>query len=182
MERARDESRMRDEARAGLRGELREVVGDDAAARAEREGALDAALDADRPRTVASVLSRYRSLLAIGLSTALIVGAVIALITETWWWLLVALVLHAIGTAVVVATALSLATQAESADPRTAAALQARGVTDPDAALNQAVDAAADEPDGGEAREARRQRTEVTPSRRSEPTGAPPQRSEGGRG
>jgi hypothetical protein len=181
MERAHDESRTRDEARAGLRGELREVVGDEAAARAERKGALDAALDADRPRTVASVLSQYRSLLMIGLFTALIVGAVIALITGTWWWLLVALLLHGIGTAVVVTTALTMATQTESTDPRTAAALQARGVTDPDAALSQAVDAAAEESDSGEAQEARRRRTEITPSPRSEPTGGPPQHAKGRR-
>jgi membrane protein implicated in regulation of membrane protease activity len=172
---------MREEARAGLRGELREVVGDEAAARAERKGALDAALDADRPRTVASVFTQYRSLLMIALFVALIVGAVVALITQTWWWLLVALVLHGIGTLVVVTTAFTMFTQTESTDPRTAAALQARGVTDPDAALNQAVDAAAEDADSGEAQEVQRQRTEVAPSRRSEPTGGPEQRSEGGR-
>lgn len=136
---------MREEARAGLRGELREVVGEDAAARAERKGALDAALDADRPRSVASVLTQYRSLLAIALFLALIVGAVIALVTGAWWWLFVALALHGVGTAVVVTTSLSMSSEAESTDPRTAAALRDRGVTNPDAALDQAVDAAEDD-------------------------------------
>ena len=81
------------------------------------------------------------------LFTALIVGALIALITGTWWFILVALVLHAIGTLVVVGTALSLASQGESPDPRTAAALEARGVKDPDAALEHAVEIAEQEDD-----------------------------------
>jgi ABC-type transport system involved in Fe-S cluster assembly fused permease/ATPase subunit len=143
---------MHDEARAMLRDELQEVVGPEAAERAERKGALDEAVAADRPRTVLGVISESRALIAITLMVALIVGAVIALITGGWWFLLVALFLHAIGTVVVVATALGMASEVEHADPATAAALEARGVTDPDAALNHAVDAAAEganKPDGG---------------------------------
>lgn len=177
-----DENRMRDEAKAGLRGELREVVGEEAAGRAERKGALDAALDSEqRPKTVSSVLSQSRVLLVIALSVALVVGVVIALITGSWLWLLVALAIHALGTVFVVVTGLSLANQSESPDPRTAAALQARGVANPDAALTQAVDAAAEETDSDEAQEAQRQETEMTPSPRSRSTGAPPKRPEGGR-
>jgi hypothetical protein len=132
----------REDARAALRGELREVVGDEAAAKAERGGALDAALEADRPRTILGVLNESRVLIAIGFFVALIVGALIALITGSWLFLVVALVLHAVGTVVVVATGLSLATQTESPDPRTAAALEEQGVSDPDAALTRAVDVA----------------------------------------
>jgi Flp pilus assembly protein TadB len=168
-----DERRNRDEARAGLRHELGEVVGEDAAARAERGGALDAAIDAERPRTAAGLLNESRVLLVVAFFVALIVGAVIALVTETWWWLLVALVLHAVGTAIVVASALSLSSQTESTDPRTAAALQARGVANPDAALTQAVDAAAEHSDSERAEETRRQRTQVTPSPGSEPVRGP---------
>ena len=136
-----------------LRGELREVVGDERAARAERAGALDEAIDGRRPKTVVGVLSESRELIAITFFATLIVGAVIALITGAWWFIIVALVLHAIGTLVVVGTAFSLATRGESPDPRTAAALEARGVRDADGALEQAVEAATDGRagrDGGE--------------------------------
>lgn len=135
-----------------LRGELREVVGEEAAEQAERKGALDEAIDR-RPKTVAGVLDESRGIIAITFFVALIVGALIALITGAWWFLIVALVLHVIGTLVVVATAFTLATRGESPDPRTAAALEARGVGDPDAALAQAVETATDGRagrDGGE--------------------------------
>lgn len=144
MDREEQERRSHDEARDMLRGELREVVGDERAERAERAGALDEAIEGDRPRTIAGVLNESRQLIAITFFVALIVGAVIALITGAWWFILVALALHAIGTFFVVGTAFSLATRGESPDPRTAAALEARGVTDPDAALEQVVEAATD--------------------------------------
>lgn len=141
MTNGEQEDRSRAEARDMLRGELREVVGEEDARRAEREGALDAAID-DRPKTVAGVLSESRELIAITFCAALVVGAVIALIVGAWWLILVALLLHAIGTTVVVGTAFALGTRGESPDPRTAAALEARGVVDPDAALDRAVEIA----------------------------------------
>jgi hypothetical protein len=178
MDAGHDNGRRREEARGALRQELGEVVGEDAAARAEKRGALDAAMEAGRPRTVIGALKESRTLVVVTLFTALIVGAVIALITGSWWFLLVALVLHAIGTIVVVATALSLASQVESPDPRTAAALEARGVSNPDAALNEAVAAASDE--DGEAASAREQQTDLTPSPRSRPTSTRPGDSDAG--
>jgi hypothetical protein len=153
MDAGGQEQRNRAEARDMLRGELREVVGDEAAERAERKGALDEAIDGPSPKTIAGVLSESRGIIAITFFVALIVGALIALITGAWWFVIVALVLHAIGTLVVVTTAFSLATRGESPDPRTAAALEARGVRDPDAALAQAVETATDGRvgrDGGE--------------------------------
>ncbi len=148
MDREEQERRSRGEARDMLRGELREVVGPERAERAERAGALDEAVEGARPKTIAGVLSESRELVAITFFTALIVGAIIALITGAWWVILIALALHAIGTVVVVGTALTLATRGESPDPRTAAALEARGVTDPDAALEHAVEVAT-EGEGG---------------------------------
>ncbi|HYI99110.1 MAG TPA: VirB3 family type IV secretion system protein [Thermoleophilaceae bacterium] len=179
MEAGQDNGRRREEARGALRQELQEVVGEDAAERAERRGALDSALEAGRPRTVLGALKEARGLVAITFFTALIVGAVIALITGSWWFLLVALVLHAIGTIVVVATTFSLVSQVESPDPRTAAALEARGVSNPDAALNEAVSAASDDSD--EAASADDQQSELTPSPRSHSTSTSPDGAEGDR-
>ena len=148
MKAGRQEERNRGEARDMLRDELREVVGDDGVERAERKGALDEAIDGRSPKTVTGVLGESRGIISITFFVALIVGALIALITGAWWFIIVALALHAIGTGVVVGTAFSLATRGESPDPRTAAALEARGVTDPDAALEHAVEVAT-EGEGG---------------------------------
>lgn len=142
MDRSEQERRNRDEARDMLRGELREVVGDEQAERAERKGALDEAIDPSSPKTVTGVLNESRELIAITFFVAVVVGAVIALIVGAWWVILIALALHALGTLAVVGTAFSLATRGESPDPRTAAALEARGVSDPDAALERAVEVA----------------------------------------
>ena len=120
-----------------LREELRQAVGEDGARRAERSGALDEAIE-DRPRTVVAALRESRELIAITLFVALVVGALIALVTGAWWAIFIALALHAIGTFAVVATTLAMASREESPDPRTAAALEARGVRDPEAALDKA--------------------------------------------
>jgi hypothetical protein len=141
--------RSRSEAQDMLRDELRAVVGDEAAERGERRGALDAAVDG-RSKTVTGVLSESRELIVITFFAALVVGAVIALIAGAWWLILVALLLHAIGTLAVVGTSLTLAGRGESPDPRTAAALEARGVTDPDAALERAVEVATEGRQGGD--------------------------------
>ena len=174
MDEREADSGRHDEARALLRSELNEAVGEKAADRAERKGALDDALGADSPRTIVGVLSESRALIAISLFVALIVGAVIALITGSWWFLLIALVLHGVGTLVVVTTALSLASEVEHPDPRTVAALEEHGVADPDAALNQAVAAAAEDSDDDAAAQARDQQTAITPSPDSRPTGTSP--------
>ncbi len=149
-----------------LRDELREAVGDEAAETAERRGALDEAVDAAPPKTVLGVLSQSRAVVVVTFLIALVFGAVIALVTGAWWFVLVALVLHALATTFVVATALSAASEAEHADPRTVAALEARGVADPDAALNRAIGEAADAGDPV-ARRVRRRQREITP--RSDP-------------
>jgi hypothetical protein len=158
MDEQEHEHQSRSEARDMLRGELREVVGDEAAQRAERRGALDEAIDGSGPKTIAGAFSESRELIAITFFAAIVVGAVIALISGAWWIIFVALALHAIGTLAVVGTAFTLATRGESPDPRTAAALEARGVSDPDAALEHAVEVATDGRqgrDGGESSDAR---------------------------
>lgn len=147
-------------------------MGPRTAERAEDHGALDAALEAGRPRPVAAALDQSRTLIAITFLVALVAGAVIALVSGVWWMIFVALALHAVGTIVVVATTLSLTSQVESPDPRTAAALEEQGVTNPDAALNEAVRVAADTTEDEEAARARGQQEAITPSRESRPTEA----------
>jgi len=158
-----EDSQHRRAARETLRDELREVVGEDAAAAGERAGALEAAERAGRPRTVTAALSQSRILIGVTFFLALIVGAVAGLASGQWWWLAVALLLHALGTTVVVATTLRMTADVESPDPRAAAALEEHGIHDPDAALNEAVRVTADAPDDDQAGRVRDQQRSVTP-------------------
>jgi type IV secretory pathway TrbD component len=165
-QRRHDDDRRRQAARDTLRGELREVVGERAAAAGERAGALEAAEQAGRPRTVTAALSQSRLLIGATFCLALIVGAVAALASGQWWWIIVALLLHAVGTTVVVATTLRMTADVESPDPRAAAALEEQGIRDPDAALNEAVRVTADATDDDEAERVRDQQRSVTPDDR----------------
>jgi hypothetical protein len=161
-----EDGRRSDAARDTLRGELREVVGERAAGAGERAGALDAAERAGRSRTVSTALSQSRGLIGATLCLALIVGAVVGLATGQWWWLAVALLLHALGTAVVVATTLRMTADVESPDPRAAAALKEHGIRDPDAALNEAVRIAAEATGDDEAQRVDDQQRSITPDDR----------------
>ena len=161
-----DGSQRRRAARDTLRGELRDVVGERAAAAGERAGALEAAERAGRPHTLSAALSQSRGLVGATFLIALIVGAVAGLATGQWWWLAVALLLHALGTTIVVATTLRMTADVDSPDPRAAAALKDQGVRDPDAALNAAIRVTADATDDDEAQRVRDQQQSVTPDDR----------------
>jgi hypothetical protein len=160
------DDRRREAARDTLRGELREVVGERAAAKGEQAGALDAADRAGRPRTVSAAISQSRILVLATLFVALIVGVVAGLATGQWWWLPVALAVHALGTTVVVSTTLRMTASVESPDPRAAAALEEQGVRDPDAALTEAVRVTGEATDSDAARRVRDQQRSVTPDDR----------------
>src|SRR5690606_126023 len=109
------------------------------AAEGERAGALEAAEEAGRPRTVTAALSQSRILIVAMFFVALIVGVVIGLASGQWWWILVALAVHALGTVVVVSTTLRMTASVESPGPTASAALEEEGIRDPDAALTEAV-------------------------------------------
>jgi hypothetical protein len=157
------DDRRREAARDTLRDELREVVGERAAEQGERAGALDAAEEAGRPRTVTAALSQSRILIAATLFVALIAGLVVGIATGQWWWILIALAVHAIGTVVVVATTLRMTASVESPSPTAAAALEEQGVRDPDAALTEAVRVTAETTDSDEAQRVRDQQGAITP-------------------
>jgi hypothetical protein len=160
-----DEQR-RHAARDTLRDELREVVGERAAEQGERAGALEAAEQAGRPRTVSAALAQSRILIAATFFVALIAGAVAGLASGQWWWILVALALHGLGTTVVVSTTLRMTASVESPDPRAAAALEEEGIRDPDAALTEAVRVTGEATDSDEAQRVGDQQRSITPDDR----------------
>jgi fatty acid desaturase len=102
-----------------------------------------------------------RLLIAITLALVVVVGAVASMAIGNWWFLIAALLVHAVGTVLVVGFVLQLSTQVEHPAPETVAALEERGVRDPEQALNEQV--AATEQEG----ETEEQRDRLTPSRQS---------------
>jgi hypothetical protein len=134
-----DDPNLSAEANAALTEELQQAIGAkhvsmpaDAPdpATAERSG------DSVATATIVSM----RPLFIVTLFAALTVGAVIALSTGSWWALVVAAGVHALGTMVVAAGAIQLTTQIEHASPQTTARLEEEGVADPDRVLSDLVE------------------------------------------
>lgn len=103
-------------------------------------------------------LSVHRLAIGMTLAGAVVVGAVLTLATGSWWFLLLALAAHALGTVAVLALVLHMTTEVEHVSPTAAALLEDEGVRDPDAVLNDLVDEVAhdDAGDGGDRGQRRR--------------------------
>jgi hypothetical protein len=86
------------------------------------------------------MLRSNRLLIIATLAGAIVVGAIIALATDSWWLLPVVVVVHLTATAAFVATTFRLVGETEKPDPVTVARLEDRGVSDPEARVNEAVE------------------------------------------
>ena len=136
--RSEDES-LSPRAKQLLTRELRAAVGSD-----------EAAVPKDLPRHAtdahggrsrfAAALSSNRPLVIVTFVAALVLGGIIALVTELYWAVVVACALHAVGTLLVTAGAIALTTQTEHVDPTVAAQLEEEGVGNPDALLSDLVE------------------------------------------
>jgi hypothetical protein len=84
-------------------------------------------------------LAGNRPLLIVTFVAAIVVGGIVSLSTDTWWALVVAVGLHALGTLVAAAGSLQLTTQSEHVSPEVAARLEDEGVADPDRVLTDMV-------------------------------------------
>jgi hypothetical protein len=151
-------------AKETLIDELRDAVGDDAVNRADLdvEGAIH-----DTGPAKTSETGRSRLLLVVVGVAGVVVAAIIALALQSWIVFAALLVLHAIGTTIVVATALRTTLNLEKPSPTTVAMLENEGVSDPERALNRLVDQAAETDPDGRAGEIAEARGSVTPSRDS---------------
>jgi hypothetical protein len=127
------------EANAALTEELQQAIGAD-----EVSMPADAPDPATAERsghsTAGATVASLRPLFIVTLLAALTVGAVIALTTGSWWALVVAVGVHALGTMVVASGAIQLTTQIEHASPQTTAQLEEEGVADPDRVLSDLVE------------------------------------------
>jgi hypothetical protein len=139
-------------------------------------------------RSLRSMLGTNRLIVAVAFVPLLVIGVIISLSTDSWWAVVAACAVHAVGTLIVASIVLRLTTAVERVEPATAARLQEEGVGDPDQALSDLVerfgpgqerDGAAEvvasgrnrgdaRPDGDRASAQAQQRTALTPS--AEPT------------
>jgi hypothetical protein len=175
--------------------EIREVVSEDPSLSPEANRVLTeearAAVGADRVRvprdkphverdragthgSLAESFAANRLIIAITFGSLLVVGAIVALATGSWWAVVVAALVHAIGTFVVLTMLGSAVRQTEHASPTATALLAEEGVADPDARLSDLVEeysgvesgenAQPDDPSQAPARAATEQRSANTPA------------------
>jgi hypothetical protein len=134
-----DDPNLSAEANAALTEELQQAVGTQSVsmpADAPDPATAERAGDSASKATAVSL----RPLFIVTLLVALTVGAVITLTTGSWWALVGALAVHALGTMVVGSGAIQLTTQTEHASPETTTRLEQEGVADPDRVLSDLVE------------------------------------------
>ena len=117
--------------------ELKAAVGEEAVDRTDLD--VDRALER-RPSKLSAAFGSSRLLLIVIGSALLVVAVIAAFAFESWIVLPLALAVHALLAAVVVGSALVLATDVEKPAATTEAALEAEGVSDPGGALNDLVE------------------------------------------
>jgi hypothetical protein len=156
--------------------ELAEVVGPDAA---HRTVETDQAEPVPERQTLLAAAWSSRLLIGLLLVAAVVVGAFLSLLTGSWWLLAAVLAVHFVGTTVVLVTVFRLLGDVEAPSPTAVAALEARGVRDPEGELNRLIRSVDDdeakstasdlEQDDSAAEAVRRQQASWTPGERSRP-------------
>lgn len=151
-----------------LTDELREVVGSDTAEVPAGRARVAGASHGGRSRLFVGI-SDNRVLFGSLFFAALVIGAVLAVTTGSWWLLPLAVGVDLLGTVVVATLLIGLTTEVEHVDPRSAALLEEEGVEDPDKLFTELVEEFS--PEDEAARDEAEQRRKVTPSRRSRAVG-----------
>jgi hypothetical protein len=134
-----EDPKLSPEANAAMTDELQQAVGSQSIpmpADAPDPATVERAGDSAAKATAVSM----RPLFIVTLLVALTVGVIVALSTGSWWVLVGALGVHALGTMVVASGAIQLTTQIEHASPETTARLEEEGVADPDRVLSDLVE------------------------------------------
>jgi hypothetical protein len=126
-----NEERLSPETQAKLEFELDEAT--------EQPGTSGEVPVPPRTKEVGAFAER-RALIAGMFATAVVIGVIASLVVGSWWLLVLALAIHAVGTAVVFILASGLLSETEHASPELAEDLRAEGVTSPDRLLTDLVE------------------------------------------
>ncbi len=127
------------EANRLLTEELRRAVGSD------RVEVPEDALERSRERhaghgAIVTTLAANATVLLFTFLALVVVGVIVSLATGSWWALVIAIGVHALGTLIAAASAIRLTTEVEHVDPSTAARLEEEGVPDPDRLMTELVE------------------------------------------
>ncbi|HEX4804805.1 MAG TPA: hypothetical protein VFU94_02795 [Conexibacter sp.] len=127
------------EANRLLTEELRQAVG------ADRVDVPEDALERSRERhgahgAIVTALVANATVLLFTFLALVVVGVIVSLATGSWWALVIAIGVHALGTLIAAGSAIRLTTEVEHVDPATAARLEEEGVPDPDRVLTELVE------------------------------------------
>lgn len=133
------EPQLSPETNARLTEEVREVVGTERA-EVPRDRPHPSQGERVNRRGVTAYLGTQRPMLLGTFAGALVIGAIIALVTNTWWILPLAAGVHALGTMTVVAIVIRMTTTVEHPSPELAATLSAQGVRNPDEHFSRLID------------------------------------------
>lgn len=151
-----------------LTDELREVIGEETTEVPRDRARTTTVSHGGRSRLWVAVTDNRVLFASVGLA-GVVIGAVLAMTTGSWWFLPLAVGLDVLGVVVVATMLIGLTTEVEHVAPSAAVRLQEEGVEDPDRVFSDLVEEFA--PVDEEAAEEAEQRREVTPSRRSEEIG-----------
>jgi hypothetical protein len=103
-----------------------------------------------KSRTMTSMLWESRVLVGVTFFTALVVGAIVALVTGEWWTILIAEAVHLVATVLVSYLAIRSSTNVDKPTAVHVEQLEEEGVRDPEETLNNAIqDFAGDGEDRG---------------------------------
>jgi Flp pilus assembly protein TadB len=90
-------------------------------------------------QTMTSVLWESRVLVGVSFFTAIVVGAILALVTGEWWAILIAEAVHFVATLIVTYLAIQSSTNVDKPSADHVEALEEEGVRDPEETLNNAI-------------------------------------------
>ena len=122
-----------------LTEEVREVLGTDRVS-VPRDRPRPSRGDRPHKPGLMAEVSSHRLTVVMLFGVFFTIGAIVSLVTGSWWLLPVALGVHALGTILVTSTAMRLTTISEHASPTVAAMLQEQGVSNPDEHFSQLVE------------------------------------------
>jgi 4-hydroxybenzoate polyprenyltransferase len=127
-----------DDANRRLTEELREVVGDDHV-QVPVDRVHPSQGERPPPSGLLAFLSTNRILLAITFLVFLTIGAIVSLSTGSWWFLPLAVGVHALGTVTVPAVVLRMTSTAERPSPTAVAMLEEEGIRNPEEHFSKLV-------------------------------------------